>query len=482
MKDIAPDLLKAIQDDFKERVKTNAKVRNALKAMKSKNATFKDANSFAETIGDILAESFKKNIRSELLPDERMYYNIAERVVGESLKNNYNLVSEYSADVQTLLNRKANLGLKGIKPQYNADKAKGIINRISSEEKYEDISWILEEPVTNFTQSIVDDTIKRNAEFQYKAGLKAKIIRKSTGHCCDWCEELAGEYEYPDVPKDVYRRHRFCRCTVEYEPGNGRRQNVHSKKWRDIGQEERIERIIELSESEKVLAENKKALRTDIGFDLVDDSIDKIDSVLLDKNIKQLGKLEDKFGSIHKSFGSISSENSGNAIAYVSRPIIDPSKQNLVLNRSYFSQETKLIKEAEEAIKHNWSMPMKVENYSVYTVTHEYGHILQNSIMAEELNEMGGFQSFKTKATTIQGKVKSYKRIQENIQKRHCEEIIEIAEKNSNEPNEIIKNNLSRYGQTNYAEFFAEVFANSQLGEPNELGNAMNEWLKKKGF
>lgn len=242
MKDIAPDLLKAIQDDFNERVKTNAKVRNALKAMKSKNATFKDANSFAEAIGDALAESFKNNIKPELLPDERMYYNIAERVVGESLKNNYNLVSEYSADVQTLLNRKANLGLKGIKPQYNTDKAKGIINRISSEEKYEDISWILEEPVTNFTQSIVDDAIKRNAEFQYKAGLKAKIIRKSTGHCCDWCEEVAGEYEYPDVPKDVYRRHRFCRCTVEYDPGNGRRQNVHSRKWRDIGKEDKFEK------------------------------------------------------------------------------------------------------------------------------------------------------------------------------------------------------------------------------------------------
>lgn len=241
MKDIAPDLLKAIQDDFKERVKTNAKVRNALKAMKSKNATFEDANSFAEAIGDALAESFKNNIKPELLPDKRMYYNIAERVVGESLKNNYNLVSEYSADVQTLLNKKANLGLKGIKPEYNADKAKGIINRISSEEKYEDISWLLEEPVTNFTQSIVDDTIKTNAEFQYKAGLKAKIIRKSTGHCCDWCEEVAGEYEYPDVPKDVYRRHRFCRCTVEYDPGNGRRQNVHSKKWRDIDENEKLE-------------------------------------------------------------------------------------------------------------------------------------------------------------------------------------------------------------------------------------------------
>ena len=246
-KDIAPDLLKAVQDDFKEKVKRNAKVKEALKAMKSEEATFEDANHFAEAIGDTLAESFKNNIKPELLPNERMYYNIAERVVGESLKNNYDLVSGYSADVQTLLNRKANLHINGIKPPYNADKAEGIINRISSEEKYENISWILQEPVTNFTQSVVDDTIKTNADFHYKAGLKPKIVRKSTGHCCGWCEEVAGEYKYPNVPKDVYRRHRFCRCTVEYDPGDGRRQNVRSKKWQDIDKDEKIQERVKFS-------------------------------------------------------------------------------------------------------------------------------------------------------------------------------------------------------------------------------------------
>lgn len=299
MKDIAPDLLKAIQDDFKERVKTNAKVKSALKAMKSKNATFEDANSFAEAIGDALAESFKNNIKPELLPDKRMYYNIAERVVGESLKNNYNLVSEYSADVQTLLNKKANLGLKGIKAQYNADKAKGIINRISSEENFEDISWILEEPVTNFTQSIVDDTIKTNAEFQYKAGLKAKIIRKSTGHCCDWCEEVAGEYEYPDVPKDVYRRHRFCRCTVEYDPGNGRIQNVHTKRIFRGGTHKELEKFrkeqVHNIIKNKILSDKKEVERTQriLNYNLWRKEINGIKIKNVSKHVSERAVLRD---------------------------------------------------------------------------------------------------------------------------------------------------------------------------------------------
>ncbi|MCI5674996.1 MAG: hypothetical protein MR314_02360 [Ezakiella sp.] len=49
-------------------------------------------------------------------------------------------------------------------------------------------------------------------------------------------------------------------------------------------------------------------------------------------------------------------------------------------------------------------------------------------------------------------------------------------------PKKVIGNNLSKYGYTNYSEFFAEFFANSQLGSTNELGKAMNEWLKNRGF
>ena len=64
--------------------------------------------------------------------------------------------------------------------------------------------------------------------------------------------------------------------------------------------------------------------------------------------------------------------------------------------------------------------------------------------------------------------------------KEHFDEIVEIA-KNKNKDFKL-SDNISEYGKTNYHEFFAEVFANSQCGEPNELGKAMNEWLKKKGF
>ena len=37
------------------------------------------------------------------------------------------------------------------------------------------------------------------------------------------------------------RRHEYCRCTVEYAPGDGRRQNVHTKQWKTATERDKIE-------------------------------------------------------------------------------------------------------------------------------------------------------------------------------------------------------------------------------------------------
>ena len=48
---------------------------------------------------------------------------------------------------------------------------------------------MLKEPLVNFGQSIVDEAVRSNADFQYKAGLSPKIVRTSTGNCCEWCDK-----------------------------------------------------------------------------------------------------------------------------------------------------------------------------------------------------------------------------------------------------------------------------------------------------
>ena len=231
--DIVPELLENIQRDFNTEISRNTKLQQIREMIENGTATYEQAYDYAEQVGEALATAFEIHIKSDVLPEGHMYYNIAERILNPTLENNHILVATVSAEVQEILNREAGLGLRGIQPELNQYRIDSIINRITAEEIFDDVEWILAEPIINFSQSVVDDAIQANAEFQYNSGLYPRIIRTVHGRDpCDWCKRVAGVYKYPDVPEDVYKRHDRCRCTVDYDPGDVRRQNVWTKEWR----------------------------------------------------------------------------------------------------------------------------------------------------------------------------------------------------------------------------------------------------------
>lgn len=242
MDDIVPSLLEDIQSQFDEKAYSSAKLKKALKRLSDKKATYIDVNDFAIEVGEILADVLGANINAEILPDGKMYFNIADRILNPTMQKNFDLVSGYAGDVQRELNQSAGIKLKAQSPVINQDRINGIINRVSSEADFEAIKWILQEPVVNFTQSIVDDAIKANVDFHAKAGLQPTITRTVRGKACDWCKNLAGTYPYHEEPENVYQRHDRCRCTVEYNPKDSRGiQDSHTKKWRDPQKDAKIE-------------------------------------------------------------------------------------------------------------------------------------------------------------------------------------------------------------------------------------------------
>lgn len=242
MEDITPSLLKSIQTEFQEAIRGSKVISGLYAKVRDRTATYQEANEFAVEVGEILSKAYRGNISSAVLPDGKMYYNIAQRILNPTLKQNHELITDVTTQVQQSLNEAAGIGIKAITPEVNLDRINGLIERVSTEEHFDDVGWIFGEPIVNYSQSIVDDSIRVNAEFQSKAGLRPLIIRKVTGNCCEWCRALAGKYRYPDeVPDNVYRRHQRCRCTVDYNPRSGKIQNVHSKQWRAEDEKEKIE-------------------------------------------------------------------------------------------------------------------------------------------------------------------------------------------------------------------------------------------------
>lgn len=241
--DIAPALYEKISDEISKKIKNSTDIQRIYRLIDEGKADYKAVNELAEKLGEIYSAALKNNLTAGVLPDGKLYYNIAERTVRPVLESCYGKSAEASVAVQQLLNNAERIGIKAIQPQPDNERLSGIIDKLSDAENIADVSWVLDEPVINFAQSAVTDTIKANAEFQSKSGLSPKIVRTVTGKCCKWCEALAGTYTYPgEVPEDVYRRHERCRCIVEYLPGNGMKQNVHTKKWVDPNEQENIEK------------------------------------------------------------------------------------------------------------------------------------------------------------------------------------------------------------------------------------------------
>ena len=153
--------------------------------------------------------------------------------------------------------RNDNFDLAGIFNLNNPDVLynSAILSALTSSQPFEEIKWILNEPVKTFSKNVVDQTIKKNVEFQGKSGLSPKIRRTALGDACEWCQAVAGTYSYPNVPEDVYRRHANCDCVVEYLDG-GKYQDVWSKKTysqeeHDAAIQERIARAQEQLEAKQ---------------------------------------------------------------------------------------------------------------------------------------------------------------------------------------------------------------------------------------
>lgn len=228
-------------------------------------------------------------------------------------------------------------------------------------------------------------------------------------------------------------------------------------------------------------------LKNGVGFADVSKSLDYIDEETIIAQTNQLYKLNQKFGAIGADFGGyIGAENSKQFAACTRGSFKSAASQNLVYSFDDYAHGTEFLRQkVKKSIVSGWSMPCLEENYLVYTTTHEYGHILLNKTMSERINLDDFWEKYRNAVgnASPSGIKKGEKLIQKTSDegaKSIFMEILDIAKEKNQDFS--LRANISDYGKTSYQEAFAEVFANSQLGKPNELGDAMNVWLERNGF
>lgn len=216
MEDITPTLQKGIDKYFTSKVLGSVTLRKLDKKVKDGTATYIDAMRYAKEIGNIRAKSFKNQVNADTLPNGKMYYHIAKGLINESLTKDYEAIKPICNVAQKNKNKALKVGVKVIEEKIDQDNIDSIVDMMSATEEYDDKSKLLEYALYTFSRTVVDRNMKANAEFQNKIGIKIVVTRIPSANCCDWCADVAGEFEIKDAPDGVFVHHNGCNCFVDY--------------------------------------------------------------------------------------------------------------------------------------------------------------------------------------------------------------------------------------------------------------------------
>lgn len=476
--------IKVILDEYSEK---ESRLRGLKKKIAANKAGFTDTAEYTQIMARQLGEIISEKISEVTDPSGK------EMIFKALLRDQYENINSILKQVQLSIDEDLGIHLNPIKPEFPTDRVNKAAHSLEDPTvPLETIKRRGRSTAENITNSFHDDYIKTNADYRSKAGLNTYIQRSDTSKCCDWCASLIGKYHYPDdIPDDIFRRHDNCTCKVEYICDKGR-QNVHTKKWiRENEKSRRIEYVQSVKKPVKRTKEQAKSLekhlldksqKSDIisveeklkmiGFSSIDPSFYKNVNIDMQSAITdQLTLLEERFKAISSSNKpTISADLKGGSTACVRSELNNPENQNLKLSSRQFKNRKRHIADRRKDVEDFFCMPCNTddETLSKYVVTHEYGHMLENSIAAQDMK----------------GTINTFPRLAE----RYREQIEKIARTIDTDYDNNKSNYLSRYvkEEVSYGykdvEFFAECFANSQLGQPNVLGQAMLQWLEKRGF
>lgn len=301
MADIGAELLEKIRAYFKKKCQGDAYIQSVLGKVAAGTAQMEEISLLSQSIGFRASQAITEFVNVAALPDGKMYYNIADTILSGVLKDNYEIINSAAAVCQQALDRKMGISIEPQRAPYPAERVQAAAGAASapdiSEEK---MVRRMTSTTENITRSFYDDYVETNVKYRSEAGLECYVIRSDHGGCCEWCAALAGKYHYPEeVPKDVYRRHDNCTCTVTYISGR-KAQDVWSKTSRELPAEER-ERMkqigfkkptISAEERERMLiAGMKKPQRLDIAgkSGIIEDEIRK-GNIKLDINHEKQAK------------------------------------------------------------------------------------------------------------------------------------------------------------------------------------------------
>lgn len=262
MSEFAQDLLDHVGKDFQKKLQKDRKLKTLAKRIRDGTVSYDGANEYAVRVGEMLSEALLGNTETLSFMSEE----VAREVLYPLLTADHDLLATVVEQVQNNMNAEDGLGISALLPDLDTNRIDGLIEKVSSYALFDDARWLFGEPIVNYSQSVVDQGMRKNAEASARLGMKTvirrktapteysrgkKIVRSKNGKTyeypysrygdmylfpCEYCLKLADTYDYSKIAsgdRTIYRRHQHCRCILTFERGK-QRQNVWWKQtWTD---------------------------------------------------------------------------------------------------------------------------------------------------------------------------------------------------------------------------------------------------------
>ena len=203
-----------IKTEFMTKVDSDKTVQSCLRTIHDGRGTYETANRLAKRVGETLGKVLKSHEPIENI-DEWDYVNL----IPQSLGLNQQIIVDACRDVQNGLYKKNGFGIKYEEPKFDWNRINGLIDELRNNPEFKNIEKSFFDQLTNFSENIVDDSIRDNVGRLYRSGIRTMIVRQAEAGACKWCQEVAGSYDYSQVRNtgnDVWRRHENCHCVIDY--------------------------------------------------------------------------------------------------------------------------------------------------------------------------------------------------------------------------------------------------------------------------
>lgn len=202
-----------IKEPFLRALNLDRRASYLIREIEAGRGTYEMASEYAARVGDTLAKVLRRHAPLESIEE----WDI-DTLIPQSLGLNHSIISYACEQVQNEMNANARLGIRFQAPQFDSDRAFGIVQELRDNPEFTNIEATFYDQLANFSQNVVDEAIRDNAAIMERAGIRSKIIRTPEAGACSWCDDVAGTYDYDEVRNggDVWRRHENCRCTINF--------------------------------------------------------------------------------------------------------------------------------------------------------------------------------------------------------------------------------------------------------------------------